>query len=167
MPARKGQRFGGRAKGTPNKPKVDVSNPAVAEVVAQEMRAREADPSLKEGRAILANAANLMMGLAARCQQAPSDPVMKLPIDPKVRETFFKALHAACVYAHWLAPYQSPTFKAVHLAIDAPNTGDLAKVINLKIFEDTGTAVGLMEARDGQADLSEVGGGSGSILDDA
>lgn len=44
------------------------------------------------------------------------------------------------------APFQDPTFKAVALHVDVPQQqGDDAKVINLKIFEDTGTALGLME----------------------
>jgi len=131
----------GRKKGTPNKG-VDINNPVVAELVVQEMRAREADPSKKMGREILSSAATMMMGLAARCQQAEKDPATNLPKDPAIRDTFFKALHQACVYAHWVAPYESPTFKAVHLALDQPKLpGDEAKVINLKIFDHSGNIV--------------------------
>jgi len=135
------RRSAGRPKGSPNKG-VDIRNPVVAEMAALEMRARAADPQRKQARETLATAHNILMGLAARCQNAEKEPITGLPKDPAVRETFWRALHHACMYAHWLAPYESPTFKAVHLAIDQPATpGDDAKVINLKIFDHAGNIV--------------------------
>jgi hypothetical protein len=45
--------------------------------------------------------------------------------------------------AQSLAPYQSPTFKAVTLIPPTQRGDDPVRVINLKIFDHTGTAVAL------------------------
>jgi hypothetical protein len=50
----------------------------------------------------------------------------------------------ACVTAKDLAPYQSPTYRAVVIAPPPDKTlQDDVTVINLKIFDHTGTAVGV------------------------
>ena len=47
----------------------------------------------------------------------------------------------ACATAKDLAPYQSPTYRAVVIAPPPDKPGDDVRVINLKIFDHTGTAV--------------------------
>jgi hypothetical protein len=66
---------------------------------------------------------------------------------PGAEEQFSKYMQLFGYLAGKAAPYQSPTFKAIHLAIDAPPE-EQTRVINLRIFEDTGTAAGLMEAHE-------------------
>lgn len=147
MPGSKpGERRGGRKKNTPNRG-VDITNPAVAELVAQEMRMRKADPNLKQGIEILAQGSNLMFGIVARCSQQPKDPKTGLPAEEAVREAMLHAFDRAMSAAARAAHHQTPTFKAVHLAMEPPSLapGDTAKVINLKIFENTGTALALTE----------------------
>jgi hypothetical protein len=52
----------------------------------------------------------------------------------------------ACATAKDLAPYQSPTYRAVVIA-PPPDKGDDVRVIDLKIFDHTGTAVELTSRR--------------------
>jgi hypothetical protein len=47
----------------------------------------------------------------------------------------------ACATAKGLAPYQSPTYRAVVIAPPPDKTLEEDTVINLKIFDDTGTAL--------------------------
>jgi hypothetical protein len=53
----------------------------------------------------------------------------------------------ACATATDLAPYQSPTYRAVVIAPPPDKPGDDVRVINLKIFDHTGTAVGMATRR--------------------
>jgi hypothetical protein len=63
----------------------------------------------------------------------------------------------ACATAKDLAPYQSPTFRAVVIAPPPDKPGDDVRVINLKIFDHTGTAVELTSrsAQDANQRLTE------------
>lgn len=128
----------GRPKGGRNlKPQIDLNNPVVAELVAAELRARSANPALKEGRELLSQAANLMFGIVARCQQQPLDAV-GLPIDPDMRKTFLGCLDRGCRYAGQVAPYQSPTFRAIIVAPDPGQQDEqqsTGRVVNLTVFE--------------------------------
>lgn len=68
-----------------------------------------------------------------------------------------------------IVPYEDARLSAIAIVPPPPSRqpGDNAKVINLRIFEDTGTALGLMEAIDGQAEFTEMDGGrSGDDNDD-
>lgn len=135
----------GRKKGTPNKG-IDIRNPVVAHMVAEEMRAAQADPSRRKAIEILSMGANLMMGIVAQCRKQELDPRTGVPVDPVIADTFWKAFDKAMVASRGLSAHESPTFKAVHLAIDqGMANADRTKTIELKIFEDTGTALGLME----------------------
>lgn len=68
-----------------------------------------------------------------------------------------------------IVPYEDPRLLAVAIAPPPPDRlpGDNARVINLRIFEDTGTAAGLLEAIDGQAQFTEVDDGRSSVPDDS
>jgi hypothetical protein len=79
-------------------------------------------------------------------------PVFKDTGEPVFRFTgheklWFQMMDLTLKYAEGASPYQSPTFRAVAVVpppIDrAP--GDDVVVIDLKIFENTGTAVALLD----------------------
>jgi hypothetical protein len=62
-------------------------------------------------------------------------------------ELWIKMLDFTLKYGNGASPYQSPTFRAIMLApppVDQ-RPGDDTTVINLKIFENTGTAVALLD----------------------
>lgn len=139
-----GARIGAGRKPGPQIPKpLNLNNPAMAELAAMEMRARQANPRLQEGRDLLSQAANLCFGIVARCQKAPADDVTGLPIDGNVRKAFWEALHKGSQYAHWVAAFQSPTYRAVFVAPppDQGQPGDNARIVNLKVFDAIGKAV--------------------------
>jgi hypothetical protein len=52
-----------------------------------------------------------------------------------------------CATAKDLAPYQSPTYRAVVVAPPPEKPGDDVRVINLKIFDHTGTALEVASRR--------------------
>jgi hypothetical protein len=52
----------------------------------------------------------------------------------------------ACATAKDLAPYQSPTYRAVVITPPPDKPGDDVRVIDLKIFYHTGTALGMAGA---------------------
>jgi hypothetical protein len=141
-----GERRGGRKAGTPNKRTIDITNPVVAEVRAAEMNLRQANKEYRDSKTLLTIGSNLMMGLVAKCREAPRDPVTELPRDPETLQAMFKCFELMMGCAGKLIAHEYPTFKAVHLAIDqGMGNSDRTKTIELKIFEDTGTALGLME----------------------
>ena len=53
----------------------------------------------------------------------------------------------ACATAKDLAPYQSPTYRALAIASPPDKSGDDVTVIDLKIFDHTGTAVEMATRR--------------------
>lgn len=162
----------GLKKGTRLRPRLSLKEGELDEV----RRISHSNPGARLLKDQLAEYATLVALLAAQ-YQPPKGPDNR-PLKDKDTGEMIWSQHSferftALMQLHGYlagkgAPFQSPTFKAIHLAIDEPkHIGDQAKVINLRIFEDTGTALGLMEAIDGQAEFTEMDGGrSGDDNDD-
>jgi hypothetical protein len=129
--SRPGERRGGRSKGTPNR--ATVERAAIAARIADEVKMR----GQKLGKELLAKYAQVFDEMADERRQAGDVP------------GFERWARLACATAKDLAPYQSPTYRAVVIAPPHDKPGDDVRVINLKIFEDTGTALG-MAARSAQ-----------------
>ena len=100
----KGVRYGGRAKGTPNK--ATVERALEAERALQKARAN-ARPLAKE---VLDNIMGICMNMAKRYASEPDEK----PNPEKLNE-FERWLKNALDAARWLAPFQSPTIKAILL----------------------------------------------------
>jgi hypothetical protein len=62
-------------------------------------------------------------------------------------ERFERWARLACATAKDLAPYQSPTYRAVVIAPPPDKPGDDVRVIDLKIFDHTGTALEMASRR--------------------
>lgn len=101
----KGHRGGGRARGTPNKKTIE-RNLQIARDLA-EQAGKKTKPLAKE---VLEDFMHLTAGMAAFYQ--PTGPGQ--PSNPNMNEDkFWQAALACKEFAKALAPYQSPTFKAI------------------------------------------------------
>jgi hypothetical protein len=111
--AKPGERRGGRQKGTGNKPHGPYDTPGDRAIVEAERKARQSGLTTKEGRQILSEFSNFCAGIAGAVQplRTPEGIVWRHPAHESI---FEKYMHKACLYGHWVAPYESPTFKAVH-----------------------------------------------------
>jgi hypothetical protein len=137
--SRPGERRGGRTKGTPNR--ATVERAAIAARITAEAEMRDQ----KLGKEILAKYAARFDELADARHLAGD------------AAGFERWARLACATAKDLAPYQSPTFRAVVIAPPPDKPGDDVRVINLKIFDHTGTAVELTSrsAQDANQRLTE------------
>ena len=130
--SRKGERRGGRQLGTRNKASLEKERIA-AEIAARTMAdARVAGKKL--AKEVLEEFMFLFAGMAAHYQ--PTPPHLPQQNVNASETKFLQYAELAVTAAKSLAPYQSPTFKAVQVSsgpIDPPTQpGDNAKVINLK-----------------------------------
>ena len=134
-----GERRGGRGPNTPNKPKIDAANRQL--LISADAAMRQTPPHKKRGREILEEWANYFGGLATRFQPSVDDGKPKWASD-RERDLFLLLAHRSCLYAHWVAPYQDPTYKAIVIAPETTaKPGDDARLIDLKIFDSVAEAV--------------------------
>lgn len=128
-----GERRGGRKKGTPNLKTIEKKI-----LEAREAGAKGAPVIL--GKETLAEFVVFYRGMAAKYQPKASDNPYEmdektLPIWEDRMNKFERWSKLAVECAKYLAPYQSPTFRSVHIQGDMKPTDEL-EVIELTIFDD-------------------------------
>jgi hypothetical protein len=150
MSKRKGTpKTGGRKKGSTNQkitPR-DIRTIAAAEALQRELEDHRPPPGVQLSKDIMGRFAHNFAALAMRLM-----PQFKDDGEPVIRfaghyDRWKEMVELTFKFSNGAAPYQSPTFRA-HAIIPTPPDkvpGDDAVVINLKIFENTGTAVALLE----------------------
>lgn len=126
-----GRKTGGRKKGTPNKATLEKERVA-AEIAARTM-ADATTSGKKLAKEVLEDFMELFAGMAAHYQPAPPG---KEHLKPSGNEAqFLKYADLTVAAAAKLAPYQSPTFKAVAVSMtpgdNSNRPGDGAKIINM------------------------------------
>jgi hypothetical protein len=127
----KGQRFGGRLKGVPNK--ATIERALLAERAIAEAKAN-AKPLARE---VLDQFMQLFAGMAAHHQPMPAGQMA--PPDRNPDETKFeKWARLAVQCAKDLAPYQSPTFRAIVVAPTPESPRGKITRFTLEIFDRTG-----------------------------
>jgi hypothetical protein len=126
--SRPGERRGGRTKGTPNRATVERS--AIAARITAEANMR-GQPLAKE----------ILAKYAARFDKMADARHLAGDV-----AGFERWARLACATAKDLAPYQSPTYRAVVIT-PPPDEGDDVTVIDLKIFDHTGTALEMATRR--------------------
>lgn len=135
--AKPGERRGGRAKGVPNKKTVERQIIKAVEAGAPNAPAGIAKHVLEEFMMIF-------RGMAANVQQRIIVDPSKIPEDKRAEylreyranvDEFERWAKLAVHTAHWVAPYQSPTFKAI-IMDGGPPVLDMVEVIELSIFDD-------------------------------
>lgn len=145
--AQKGERFGGRTAGIPNKQTL-IKKLAVEALASKDGQAAVRDafakstiagngvvkPKGKRATEMLDDIAKMFLGLAAQYQPRP-DPVTKVETNDKADEAKFALyIGQAGRMAASLAPYQDPTFKAIAVQevppLPAERPGDGAKVVD-------------------------------------
>ncbi len=134
--ARPGERRGGRHKGVPNRATIEKAK--VAELALAEAKAQ----GRKLAKDVLEDFMHLFAGMAAHYQPIPEGqavPPGRAPHEGKFGE--YSRLAVDC--AHKLAPYQSPTFRAIVIAPPPEDRGEDRKRFTLTIFEGG-------KARDGE-----------------
>jgi hypothetical protein len=132
--AKKGERFGGRTKGTPNKATVERQLIAAREAEARVAEAHASGRRL--GKDVLDEFMHLFAGMAATYQPLPTG--MPIPQGRQPDEAQFEKYARLAVHcATKLAPYQSPTFQAIMVAPPPPDPGASGqrKRFTLTIFE--------------------------------
>lgn len=144
-----GQRQGGRALGSKNKKVTprDRKLMARAEVLQRELEDHRPPAGTQLSKEILGKFAHNCAAMAMKLMPAFQDsgePVYRFKGHEKV---WLQMMDLTLKYANGAAPYQSPTFRAVIVTPPAVDQkpGDTARVINLKIFENTGTAIALLD----------------------
>jgi hypothetical protein len=144
-----GERRGGRKKGTPNKKLTprDVHTLARARAIQEELEDHRPPPGTELAKEILGKFAHNCAEITRRLMpvfKGTGEPVFRFAGHEKL---WFQMMDLTLKYAEGASPYQSPTFRAV--AVVPPpadrGPGDDAVVIDLKIFENTGTAVALLD----------------------
>mgnify|MGYP000735891981 CR=1 FL=1 len=125
----KGFKTGGRQKNTPNKATVERAVVAERIVRETEMSGR------KLGKEVLADFMDVFAALATYHQPLPDG--MTVPQGRKPDEAKFeKYARLAIQAAKDLAPYQSPTFRAIQIAAPPPEKGKRTeKRFTLKVFD--------------------------------
>lgn len=141
--AQKGQRFGGRVKGTPNKKTVEKALEAERAVAEAKASGR------KLGKEMLDDFMHTFAGMAAVYQPLPPGveavPQGRAPNEEKFERYARLTIDAA----KELAKYQSPQFRAIAIAPPPPvpiGDGTMRKRFTLTIFEH-GAAPKLIDAR--------------------
>src|SRR5690349_15551098 len=115
--SRPGERRGGRTKGTPNR--ATVERAAIAARIADEANMR----GQKLGKELLAKYAGLFDEMADDRRLAGDVA------------GFERWARLCCATAKDLAPYQSPTFRAVMVAPQPEKNDTITTTIRLKIFD--------------------------------
>lgn len=134
----KGMRYGGRKRGTKNKKTVEreliEEREKGARIAAAEMKAADY-AGRKLAKEVLDDFMQLFAGMAATYQPMPPDALIPPGRQPD-EERFEKYGKLAVQCARDLAPYQSPTFRAIMTAPPPPDPGDgQRKRFTLTIFE--------------------------------
>jgi hypothetical protein len=122
-----GRKTGGRHRGTPNKATIEKALIAARTVAGAKLAAK------KLAKEVLEDFMLLFAGMAAHHQPTPPGH----PQNPHESKTeFLRYAGMAIDCAHKLAPYQSPTFRAVMVA-PAPdaNAPEKRKRFTLTIFQ--------------------------------
>jgi hypothetical protein len=128
-----GERRGGRRKGTPNKATVQKALIAARTVAEAKMSGK------KLAKEVLEDFMLLFAGMAGDFQTTPPGAAPNPRAD---EDKFWKFAQAAIDCAHKLAPYQSPTFRAVVVApsLDA-NQSERRIRFTVKIFDHDGREI--------------------------
>ncbi len=113
----KGERRGGRQKGTPNK--ANVERALLAKRIMEEQQGR---PGRKLAREVLDDFMHLFMGMAAIHQPLP-DGVAAGPGQKPDEAKFLTFAGLAVTTAEKLAPYQSSRLKAIMISQETPPGG--------------------------------------------
>lgn len=144
-----GRKTGGRTAGTPNKKitRRDVSVLARAAALNQEIQDHRPPPNIELAKEIMGKFAHNCAAVAMKLWPTFEDSGEPVSRFPGHHELWFRMMNLTHKYASDAASYQSPQFRAITVVpppVDrAP--GDDAVVIDLKIFENTGTAVALLD----------------------
>lgn len=128
--ASKGERRGGRAKGTPNKATLERA------LIAEQEIERAKSSGRKLAKEYLQEFLPVLAGMAAHYQPLPTGmpiPEGRAPNEAKFEKWFGYVLETASK----LAPYESPTFRAIVVAPPPPqNKGGRVTVFTLTIFDE-------------------------------
>jgi hypothetical protein len=140
-----GERRGGRKKGTPNKKLTprDVHTLARARAIQEELEDHRPPPGTELAKEILGKFAHNCAEITRRLMpvfKGTGEPVFRFAGHEKL---WFQMMDLTLKYAEGASPYQSPTFRAVTVVPPDKTREDDVTVINLKIFDHTGTAVEL------------------------
>lgn len=115
MAERGGHREGaGRKRGVPNKATLERIIQTANEIEERKISGK------KLAKEVLEDFMHLTAGMAAHYQPAPPGHPVNASADP---QEFWRCMEAACTFAKALAPFQSPTFKAIAVYVppDNPN----------------------------------------------
>ena len=125
--AQKGQRFGGRTKGIPNKKTIEAAEKMRRDLVDAKVSGR------KLAKETLDDLVVVFMGMTAAYQPAPAGQVKPGANEEKFEKWARLAMEAAKA----LAPYQSPTFRAIVVAPPPQEQDDEGrpKRFTLTVFE--------------------------------
>lgn len=110
-----GEHRGGRVKGKPNKTTIEKV------LLAERAVAGSRDAGKKLGREVLEDFMLLFAGMAAHYQPQPVAGAHPNEHEDK----FDKYARLACETAKWLAPYQSPTYRAIMVSTPGENSGKM------------------------------------------
>jgi hypothetical protein len=147
--SRPGERRGGRKVGSPNHvvTRRDVATMARAKAIEEELRSHHPPPGTELAKEILGKIAHNCAAVTMKLWPAfheNGQPIQRF--DGHI-DLWCKMMDFTLKYGNGAAPYQSPTFRAIAIAPIAADKapGDDAITIDLKIFENTGTAVALLD----------------------
>jgi hypothetical protein len=136
-----GERRGGRKKGSLNKPRIvlKVDHPAdrLARQAEAEVRAAKGDP--KRCKDILSEWANLCSGIASRFRPTLVNGKPTWNTKDEL-ELFDRFIHKSCLYAHWGAPYEDPTYRAIAVVSAPSDTFARGQPSNVVDIRDAQTA---------------------------
>jgi len=153
--AKPGERRGGRKPGTPNgrvTPR-DVATLARVRAIQEELSTHHPPKGVELSKEILGRFAHNCAAMAIRMMPTfneAGEPQFRFPQHHKLWK---EMMDLTFKFANGASPFQSPTFRAIMIAPGEVNKvpGDDAMVIDLKIFENTGTAVALLDEMAGKA----------------
>lgn len=123
-----GERRGGKKRGSKNKKTIEREI-----ITAIDQGRRDAPAGI--AKEVLAEFMMIFRGMAAKYQPMPGMAKPTTVEQKNDANEFERWAMRACHTAHWLAPYQHPTYKAVLMQGDVPNLDDV-ELIELSIFDD-------------------------------
>jgi hypothetical protein len=166
---RGGTKSGGRQKGTLNRATTERAILMQRQVTEARTKGKLGKEQLSEIMAIAANlAAYYQPRLVTPKEQRKTDdkppaPVLQYRANDPAGERFREYLRLAMDAAKYVAPYESPTFRAIQVAPPPPETVNLGpKVVRLSIFDHSGKRlVGEMIRPQGNGSGNGSGNGHG------
>jgi hypothetical protein len=131
----KGQRFGGRKKGTPNK--ATTERLIIAAEVEKRRTAKAVGRERELGVEKLAKLGDIAEGAAALVRPtSPQEIAAGVPPNPQGNLSEFREwIRLAGTLAKWRAEYETPKLMAMAIAAPPPVQRDEAKRFTLTVFE--------------------------------